>query len=367
MQASPDDGTLSSFFLYTGAPFGTATSEIDFEFLGSDTTRVLTTFHTPEGSSGEYVDLGFDAAEGLHTYAFEWGPDSISWYADDVLLREVVDPEIGTPADPGYLFMNIWTGANGFTGTPVHNVSTTATYSDVSYTPRTDPVAIGDRSDIGVGGTVAIDVLANDGVMGGTPLPGSVIIDEGPLHGTVAVDPMTGSSPTPQIRDMSVSTPSPTRMSDGRALSNSGDVLIVAVYLYLRVLHLRGFWVCLRGRRVPRDGAAGLRLGRGDERGAAGDAGRRQHQVDGHRHLGRLEPQLRQRGRAGGHADGALPDRADQRPRCRRVRRGAGRSRRHRLQPLHPRGDRQRHRDASTPASSRRRSISARWGRGRTS
>ena len=228
MQASPDVGTLSSFFLYTGKPFGTSTSEIDFEFLGADTTEVLLTIHTPEGSDGEFVDLGFDAAEGLHTYAFEWAPNYIAWYADDVLLREVESPDISTPDTPGYIFMNVWTGSNAFTGSPSNSVSTTATYSSVSYDPRVEPVAINDRADVGVGGTVDIDVLANDGVMGGTPLPGSVTIDAAPSHGTVSVDPVTGVI-TYDAEDgyVGFDTFSYTT-SDGAYASNSGEVLVAA-------------------------------------------------------------------------------------------------------------------------------------------
>ena len=233
MQAAPDNGTLSSFFVFTGEPFGSPTSEIDFEFLGNDTTQVLLTHHTPEGSDGVYVDLGFDAAAGLHTYSFIWGPDSIAWYADGVLLREVIDPEIGTPAEPGFIYANIWTGDNSFTGSPPPSVNATARYSDVSYTPRTAPVAFNDRADIGIGETVDIDVLANDGVMGGAPLPETVSIDLGPTNGQVSVDPVTGVvTYTANDGFVGFDTFSYT-VSDGVELSNSGDVLItVGVPIY---------------------------------------------------------------------------------------------------------------------------------------
>ncbi|WP_428929729.1 family 16 glycosylhydrolase [Marinibacterium sp. SX1] len=226
MQVSDEDGVLSSFFLYTGAPHGTLTSEIDFEFLGDDTTKVLLTFHTPEGSDGQLVDLGFDAAAGFHTYTIDWAPDSITWYADGVALRQVTDADIGIPAEPSFMFMSIWTGANGFTGTPRHNVSATATYEDVSYVPRSDAVAINDRALVTAGGSVAIDVLANDGIMGGAPLPETVTIDQGPAHGTVSVDAVTGViTYTANAGYVGRDSFSYT-MSDGSTLSNSGDVTL---------------------------------------------------------------------------------------------------------------------------------------------
>lgn len=74
MQVSDADGTLSSFFLYSGPAHDTVVSEIDLEFLGNDTTKVLATFHTSEGSDGVLIDLGFDAAAGFHTYTIDWRP-----------------------------------------------------------------------------------------------------------------------------------------------------------------------------------------------------------------------------------------------------------------------------------------------------
>ena len=75
MQASPDDGTLSSFFVYSGAPLGTPTSEIDFEFLGNDSTKALLTIHTPEGADGEAVQPGAGAAGRIAFRRFAMGHD----------------------------------------------------------------------------------------------------------------------------------------------------------------------------------------------------------------------------------------------------------------------------------------------------
>ena len=72
MTAARGEGVISSFFTYTGPHFETPHDEIDFEFLGGDTTKVLLgTFVNGEKFSGHSVNLGFDAAEGPHLYAFE--------------------------------------------------------------------------------------------------------------------------------------------------------------------------------------------------------------------------------------------------------------------------------------------------------
>ncbi|MEL6679082.1 MAG: family 16 glycosylhydrolase, partial [Pseudomonadota bacterium] len=220
------DGALSSFFVYTGPPFGDPVSEIDIEFLGSSNRKVLLTLHTPEGSDGELIDLGFDAAAGEHTYAFDWGPDSVRWYVDGVLVREVVDADIGIPSEPGQIHMSIWTGANSFTGTPSGNFSTTAEYNSVSFTPRTAPVALNDRVDIDVGETVLVDVLANDSAMTGSLVASSVTIDTPPANGIVTVTASGQVEYTPNPGFRGVDTFSYT-VSDGSELSNSGDVQMV--------------------------------------------------------------------------------------------------------------------------------------------
>ncbi|SDI61435.1 family 16 glycosylhydrolase, partial [Alloyangia pacifica] len=227
MQASPDDGTLSSFFTYTGAPHGTARSEIDFEFLGADTTRVLLSYYTPDGDENVIVDLGFDAAEGFHQYSFDWQPDSITWYADGVELWSVTTSDIGFPSEPSYIYLNIWTGANSFTGTPSHGVSTTASYSDLSYTPRTAPVAVEDELRVSRNGAAEIDVVANDGIMGNVLLAETVSIVRPPEHGMVSVDPTSGRiTYTPDSGYSGFDTFSYT-VSNETETSNEGDVTVV--------------------------------------------------------------------------------------------------------------------------------------------
>ncbi len=167
MQASGENGVNSNFFTYSGGVHGNAHNEIDFEFLGKDPTKVWTAYHSPVangfgnngpvGQRGQWVDLGFDASEGMHTYRIEWLPDSIRWYADGKLLREVVAPEgmtgrdIGIPEHPGKMYMNIWTGVPQWLGrTDSDFKETSAVYDSVTYMSWDHPDAqsYGDGVDL---------------------------------------------------------------------------------------------------------------------------------------------------------------------------------------------------------------------------
>lgn len=106
MKAAGASGVISSFFTYTGRPW----DEIDIEFLGDDTTRVQFNYYTRGVGGHEYVyDLGFDASEGFHEYAFDWQPDSITWYVDG---RAVYRATKNIPSTAGQIMVNIWNVAD---------------------------------------------------------------------------------------------------------------------------------------------------------------------------------------------------------------------------------------------------------------
>ncbi|MBM7069088.1 family 16 glycosylhydrolase, partial [Actibacterium sp. 188UL27-1] len=228
MTPSAARGVNSTFFMFTGAPFGDSRSEIDFEFLGSDTTQVLLTYHTSKGSDGEFVDLGFDAAAGPNTYAFEWGPDSISWYANGVLLRSIQDPELAVPSDPGRIFMSIWTGnSNDFTGVPNFQGETSATYYSVSFEGRTAPIALNDIAFNPGSGPITVDVLANDSAPIGTLEAGSVAITAAPANGSVSVNAQTGQVEyTPDFGFRGVDTFSYSVANADGEISNFGEATV---------------------------------------------------------------------------------------------------------------------------------------------
>ncbi len=94
MKPARGSGLITAFFLYRFDPW----QEIDAEFLGQDTTRMLINVYYNPGEEGDLynygyrgtpvlVDLGFDAADDFHRYAIEWDPDEIRWFVDDQLVH----------------------------------------------------------------------------------------------------------------------------------------------------------------------------------------------------------------------------------------------------------------------------------------
>src|SRR3546814_5746693 len=64
--------------------------EIDFEFLGKSPRQVQVNYYTAgKGGHETMIDLGFDASEDFHTYAFEWRPDSIRWFRSEEHMSEL--------------------------------------------------------------------------------------------------------------------------------------------------------------------------------------------------------------------------------------------------------------------------------------
>ena len=136
MKAITNDGVVSSFFTYTGPSDNNPWDEIDVEILGKDTTKVQFNYFTNGMGNHEYMyDLGFDASEDFHTYAFEWHEDKIVWLVDGVEVRGVLDD---IPVTEGKIMMNAWcgTGVDGWLNAfDEVNMPLTAEYQWVRFTP----------------------------------------------------------------------------------------------------------------------------------------------------------------------------------------------------------------------------------------
>lgn len=105
MKAAKGDGLVSSFFTYTGNPW----DEIDIEILGKDTTKVQFNYYVNgKGGHEKLVDLGFDAAQDFHTYAFEWKEGTITWFVDGV-ERHKTSGSV-QPTHSMQIMMNLWPG-----------------------------------------------------------------------------------------------------------------------------------------------------------------------------------------------------------------------------------------------------------------
>ena len=102
MKPVKESGVITSFFIYFGWPW----DEIDIEFLGNDTTKIQFNYFTDGEGNHEYVyDLGFDASEDFHEYAFEWKEDSITWYVDGKAVYQATE---NIPSHAGHVMMNLW-------------------------------------------------------------------------------------------------------------------------------------------------------------------------------------------------------------------------------------------------------------------
>ena len=148
MQASPASGVVSAFFLYRFDPW----QEIDFELLGNDTTKALVNVYFNPGEDGDLynyghfgtpveVDLGFDAATGVHRYAIEWDAEEIRWFADDRLIhvRRAGEPT-PIPHLPMVFHMNTWATCSEALAGPIDEAAlpTHATFQSVAI-HRWDP------------------------------------------------------------------------------------------------------------------------------------------------------------------------------------------------------------------------------------
>ena len=141
MRAAKGSGIVSAFFTHTGDYFGDPHDEIDIEFLGKDTTRIhLNYFNNGKFTKPVILDLPYDAAEEFHLYAFEWTAETIRWFIDNELVREVSPPS--TPRPPttsSRIIMDIWSGSPAqydWHGKPEIGSGTVAVYKCVSFRPH---------------------------------------------------------------------------------------------------------------------------------------------------------------------------------------------------------------------------------------
>lgn len=136
MKAIKNDGVVSSFFTYTGPSDNNPWDEIDIEILGKDTTKVQFNYFTNGKGNHEYMyDLGFDASEDFHTYAFEWHKDKIVWFVDGVEAHTATE---NIPVTKSKIMMNAWcgTGVDGWLKAfDDSKLPLTAEYESISFIP----------------------------------------------------------------------------------------------------------------------------------------------------------------------------------------------------------------------------------------
>lgn len=109
-------GLVTGMFLHRNSP----RQEIDIEFVGSDTTKLLINVYFNPGEDGtrmeygylgtpEVIDLGFDAAEAFHRYEIDWRAERIQWRVDGEVVRERVHwSPTPVPHLPMQFHINLW-------------------------------------------------------------------------------------------------------------------------------------------------------------------------------------------------------------------------------------------------------------------
>ncbi len=101
-------GTVSGVFTYANRTNGVKPNEIDIEILGRNTRAAELTIHESGRATSKIVALPFDAADGFHTYGFDWQPAYVRWYIDGILAHEETGPAARNLVRPQQLILNLW-------------------------------------------------------------------------------------------------------------------------------------------------------------------------------------------------------------------------------------------------------------------
>lgn len=116
LQPANASGLITGLFLHRNGP----RQEIDIEFLGKDTTKMLVNVFFnpgPEGTKLEYgyrgtptlIDLGFDASLEPHLYEIEWLPNQIIWKVDGKIVYKRFEwGPTPIPDQPLEFNINLW-------------------------------------------------------------------------------------------------------------------------------------------------------------------------------------------------------------------------------------------------------------------
>lgn len=139
LRPAKGEGLITGFFVYTGPTYGTRHNEIDFEFLGRDTTQAILSWWVDGHLRSRAIALGFDAAEAAHHYAFDWLPNGVRWYVDGRLIHTTGTDDV--PQIAGYVFLNLWAASPAlaeWAGVPKRDARARAVVQAVRFTPLND-------------------------------------------------------------------------------------------------------------------------------------------------------------------------------------------------------------------------------------
>ena len=108
MRVPSGPGIVTGVFSYAGQDGAVRPHEIDIEILGRHTNMLEATIHENGKPTHKRIRLPFDAADGFHTYGFDWQPDAIRWYADGKLIHEERGPVVARMRRPQQFIIDLW-------------------------------------------------------------------------------------------------------------------------------------------------------------------------------------------------------------------------------------------------------------------
>ena len=115
MKSAKGKGIVSSAILQSEA-----LDEIDWEFLGSNTTHVLTNYYgkgnDTQGDRGREFKMDKAPQDEWHNYTIDWTKDRIQWWLDGTKLRELLPAQAlngkNYPQTPMNVRMGMWAGGD---------------------------------------------------------------------------------------------------------------------------------------------------------------------------------------------------------------------------------------------------------------
>uniref|UniRef100_A0A6V7QTI7 1-aminocyclopropane-1-carboxylate oxidase n=1 Tax=Ananas comosus var. bracteatus TaxID=296719 RepID=A0A6V7QTI7_ANACO len=116
------------------------TDEIDFEFLGSNSSYVLHTNIYTGGNGGreQQFHFWFDPTADFHTYSILWNPQQIIWYVDGMPIRVFKNANVSEVAypenQPMKIHASLWDGSNWIGPIDWSKAPFIAHYHGYSYT-----------------------------------------------------------------------------------------------------------------------------------------------------------------------------------------------------------------------------------------
>lgn len=108
MRVPKGSGLVTGVFSYAGQDNKIRPHEIDIEILGRNTRVLEATIHVNGKPTHTKIRLPFDAADGFHTYGFDWQPNLVRWYADGKLIHEERGGAASQLSRPQQFIIHFW-------------------------------------------------------------------------------------------------------------------------------------------------------------------------------------------------------------------------------------------------------------------